>query len=64
MDPPGISGHKPDVAAIAAGQSAKAIARGADVDAASLTRWLSGARSSVSVGTARKLGAYLAGARF
>ena len=47
------------VAAIAAGHSAKAIGRVAGVDPASLTRWVSGARSGVSERTARALGAYL-----
>jgi len=51
---------KPRLEAAIASSSAKAIARGAGVDAASLTRWLSGARPGVSVGTARKLSAYLA----
>jgi hypothetical protein len=47
------------VAALAARYSAKAIGRGAGVDPASITRWLSGARPGVSVGSARKLGEHL-----
>lgn len=48
------------VAELAAGKSAKAIARGAGVDPATITRWLSGARPGVSVGAARKLTEHLA----
>ena len=55
-----LAALKPRLEAAIASSSAKAIARGAGVDAASLTRWLSGARPGVSVGTARKLSAYLA----
>ena len=55
-----LAALKPRLVAAIAASSAKAIARGAGVDAASLTRWLSGARPGVSVGTARKLGEYLA----
>jgi hypothetical protein len=55
-----LAALKPRLEAAIASSSAKAIARGAGVDAASLTRWLSGARPGVSVGTARKLGEYLA----
>ena len=55
-----LAALKPRLKAAIASSSAKAIARGAGVDAASLTRWLSGARPGVSVGTARKLSAYLA----
>ena len=55
-----LAALKPRLEAALASSSAKAIARGAGVDAASLTRWLSGARPGVSVGTARKLSAYLA----
>ncbi len=59
-----LAALKPRLVAAIAASSAKAIARGAGVDAASLTRWLSGARPGVSVGTARKLGAYLASSGF
>lgn len=52
------------VAAHAAGHSAKAIGRTANVDPACITRWLKGTRAGVSVASAHKLGAYLASLGF
>jgi len=48
------------VAAVAAGHSARGIGAAAGVDAASITRWLSGARPGVSIASAHKLAAHLA----
>lgn len=48
------------VAAVAAGHSARGIGGAAGVDAASITRWLSGARPGVSLASAHKLAAHLA----
>lgn len=48
------------VAAVAAGHSARGIGAAAGVDAASITRWLSGARPGVSLASAHKLAAHLA----
>ena len=48
------------VAAQVAGRSFTTMGREAGVDPACLSRWVSGARSGVSVTTARKLGEYLA----
>ena len=55
-----LAALKPRLVAANAASSAKAIARGAGVDPATITRWLSGARPGVSVGAARKLTEHLA----
>lgn len=52
------------VAAVAAGHSARGIGAAAGVDAASITRWLSGARPGVSLASAHKLAAHLASIGF
>lgn len=52
------------VAAVAAGHSARGIGGAAGVDAASITRWLSGARPGVSLASAHKLAAHLASIGF
>ncbi len=52
------------VAAVAAGHSARGIGAAAGVDAASITRWLSGARPGVSIASAHKLAAHLASIGF
>lgn len=52
------------VAAVAAGHSARGIGGAAGVDAASITRWLSGARPGVSIASAHKLAAHLASIGF
>ena len=59
-----LAALKPRLLAAIAASSAKAIARAAGVDAASLTRWVKGTRAGVSVATARKLGEYLASIGF
>ena len=59
-----LAALKPRLLAAIAASSAKAIARAAGVDAASLTRWVKGTRAGVSVATARKLGEYLASSGF
>ena len=59
-----LAALKPRLVAAIAASSAKAIARAAGVDAASLTRWVKGTRAGVSVATARKLGEYLASIGF